>query len=189
MKKILLTGALALGTLVAASGCLSTDGEGNTTLKGLEEMTELEYSRMSTYVSLGTKIGASRLLEAGQVDAETLSLVADAIEGLVGEPLLELAGGWVTDAVSSQVPLTSDELLLILIIVEQEVLTRGGGTYVDGETGELRLTERTEDLLLLVASSLRAAGGGVAPEEQSEFDALEQSPPTVSGNSMLLQPQ
>lgn len=186
MKKYLLTSALVLGTLIAASGCLTTDEDGNTTLMGLDEMSELEYSRMSIYISLGVKIGASRLLEAEQVDADTLNLVADVLEGLVGEPLLELAGGWITNAVSDSVPLTNDELLLLLIIVEQEVLTRGGGTYIDDVTGELLLTERTEDLLLVVASALRSAVGSVTPTEQG----FKQSRPTLNSfDTPVLQPQ
>lgn len=190
MKKYLLTGALVLGTLIASSGCLTTDADGNIALKGLDEMTELEYSRLSTYISLGVRIGTSHLLEAGQVDTETLDLVADVIEGLVGEPLLELAGGWLINAIVDKVPLTSDELQMILIIVEQEVLTRGGGTYMDLETGELRLTERTEDLLLVVASALRSAVNNVTPEEQNKFKAFQKSPPTVNRIRLLaFQPQ
>ena len=154
MKKILLTSILALAGLFVAPSCLTPSEDGTT---ALDEMSELEYVRLSQYISLGTEIGVSRLLSFDQTSAGELGLVADALEGLVGRSLLELSSGWLTDAVSEKVMLTSDELLLLLMIVEQEVLVRGGGTYIDPETGELRLTKRTEGLLLVVASVLRAA--------------------------------
>jgi hypothetical protein len=174
MKKYIAAGVLALGTLVVASGCITT-ADGDLTLESIEEMSELEYSRMSQYVYLGTKIGAARLLESGDLDLLVVGQVADVLEGLVGQPILELTGGFVTDAVTENVVLTSDEMLLILLIVEQEVLARGGATYVDEETGELRLTERTEDLMLLVADALRSAVGGVTLEEEGKHAALEKT--------------
>jgi hypothetical protein len=175
MKKQLLAGALVLGGLIVASGCLSTNADGEVVLESLEEMSELEFSRTSQYIYLGTKIGASRLIESGELSAGTAEAVADVLEGLIGEPVLEFAGGFITDLVAEQVELTGDELMLLLLIVEQELLTRGGATWVDEETGEVRLTERTEDVLLLVADALRSAAGGVTPEEEGQHAALEKT--------------
>jgi hypothetical protein len=138
-------------------------------------MSDLEYSRMSQYIYLGTKIGVARLIESGELSVDTTEAVAGTLEGLVGQSILELAGGFITDAVVSDVELTSDELMLLLLIVEQEILARGGATYIDVETGGVRLTERTEDLLLLVADALRSAVDGVTPEEEGKHAALEKT--------------
>jgi len=175
IKKYLMPLALVVGGLIVASGCVTTTEGDEVTLESLEEMSELEYARMSQYTYLGTKIGAARLLEGGQIDAETLDAVADVLEGITTTPVLDFASGFITDLISEQIDLTSDELMLLLIIVEQELLTRGGATYIDEETGEVRLTERAEELLLLVANALRTAVDGVTLDEEAQHDALEKS--------------
>ena len=173
MKKYLTTGLLIIG-MIATNGCLSTTEDGEQAISSVEEMSELEYTRFSQYLYLGTKIGAVRLLDSGELDAATLEVIAGILEGLADEPLLDFGSGFIVDAITEQTDLTNDELMLILLIVEQELLARGGATYLDPETGELRLTERTEELMDRVASALRSAVNGMTEEEVAEHDAFQE---------------
>src|SRR5690348_7731283 len=83
MKKLIaLMMCLCLfGSFVA---CSTTGGN---SVKPLEQLTELEYSKWKLYIQLGVKIGAHRLLQEGVVNTDQLNVAAGVIDGIQGEPI------------------------------------------------------------------------------------------------------
>jgi len=138
----------------ALSGCASTDsGQG---IEAIEQMSELDYNRWSLYVQLGVKIGANRLLEEGVVTEDELEITAVALETIRDQDFVP-AGSSLVQTALQDVGLTSDEIELLLLIVEQELTARGALDWVNPDTGMVELSDRTEALLTMVADALRSA--------------------------------
>jgi len=144
--------ALAGGAL---SGCVLT-GDGEQGVEFIEGMTDLEFSKWKIYIQLGVKVGANRMLEEGTVTEEELDIAAAALEAVRDEPIIPGAASLIMPALA-EAGLTNDEVQLLLLIVEQELLSRGALEWVDPETGVISLSPRTKELLTVVADSLRAA--------------------------------
>lgn len=152
---LVLVGVLLAGT-PAISGCVTT-GDGDQGVKFIEEMSDAEYAKWQLYVSLGVKIGASRLLDEGAVSEEELDLAADAIELAKDSAIVAGATSLIGPALED-VGLTNDEITLVLLIAEQELLAHGAlEDYIDPETGLLALSPRTKEMLQIIADSLRSA--------------------------------
>jgi len=157
---LLIAGLLSLFIVTAStSGCVSTsDGKA---IVGIEEMSDLEYNKWRLYLQLGVKIGASRLAQEGMVDQAELDLAAGILDALReqnivtgGESFIQLA---LVDA-----GFTNDEVAFLLLVVEQEIIAR---TSFDPTTGMVVLSERTKELLQIVANSLRQSTMTSSEEE------------------------
>jgi hypothetical protein len=148
----------------AISGCVSTgDGHG---VQAIEQMSELDFSKWKLYLTLGTKIGANRLLAEGAVTAEELEIAATALETLRDQTVVPGATSLIQPALR-EAGLTNDEVELLLLIVEQELLSRGALEWVNPETGLFELSPRTKDLLTVVAGALRSATSVTSEEVES----------------------
>jgi hypothetical protein len=162
-KSLLIVLAAGLLCMPVISGCATTgDDQG---IELIEDMSEAEYAKWQLYVSLGTKIGASRLLEEGIVTATELELAADVIDALQDSVVSAGATSFIVPALQ-KAGLTSDEIQFVLLVAEQELLSRGAlAGVVDPLTGTVSLSPRTKEMLHIIAESLRSA---VKPtEEQS----------------------
>lgn len=144
--------ALAGGSI---SGCMTTN-DGEQGIEALEGMTDLEFNKWKLYVSLGTKIGANRLLAEGLVTEEELDIAATAIETARDQSVVPGSTAIITPALQ-EAGLTNDEVQLLLLIVEQELMSRGALDWIDPETGLVAFSPRTKELLTAVADALRAA--------------------------------
>lgn len=155
-KKIIAPVILMLALFGGAiSGCVATQ-DGEQGVEALESMTDLEFNKWKLYVTLGTKIGANRLL-AEDVTTETeLNLAATALETVRDQSVVPGATSLIVPALQ-EAGLTNDEVQLLLLIVEQELLQRGALDWIDPNTGVVALSPRTKELLTAVADSLRAA--------------------------------
>lgn len=155
-KKWMLSAVLALVVAGGAiSGCVTTpDGEQG--VEAIESMSELDFNKWKLYVTLGTKIGANRLLAEGLVNEQELELTAAVLETVRDQSIVTGATSLLIPALE-EAGLNNDEIELLLIIVEQELLSRGALEWVDPETGIVSLSPRTKELLTTVASSLRSA--------------------------------
>lgn len=139
----------------AISGCMST-GDGEQGIEALESMSDLEYSKWKLYLTLGTKIGANRLLSEGVVTEEELDIAATALETVRDQSVVPGATSIITPALE-EAGLTNDAVQLLLLIVEQELMSRGALEWLDPETGLIALSPRTKDLLTTIADALRSA--------------------------------
>lgn len=148
----------------AISGCLST-GDGEQGIEALESMTDLEFNKLTLYVTLGTKIAANRALAEGAVTEEELDLAATALETVRDSSVVPGATSIITPALE-EAGLTNDEVQLLLLIVEQELLSRGALEWLDPATGLVAFSPRTKSLLTSVADSLRAAA--LLTEEEAQ---------------------
>jgi len=169
-KKWIAIGVLGLALGVGAvTGCVTTgDGQG---IKALEEMSDLEYARWQLYITLGVKIAANRALTEDLVSASELNTAATALEILRDQTVVSGATSLILPALESA-GLTSEEVQLLLLIVEQELLSRGALEWLDPETGIVALSPRTKEMLTRVADALRSATV-VSAEEVIEGEALE----------------
>ncbi len=147
--------ALALGVGGALSGCTML-GTGEGGVQAIEEMSELEWSRWKLYIQLGTKIGANRLLAEDLVSEDDLAIAATVLDTLRDQTVVPGATSLIAPALV-EAGLTNDEVQLLLLIVEQELLSRGALEWLDPDTGLLALSPRTKELLTLVADALRSA--------------------------------
>lgn len=154
--------AIALGG-VAISGCVTTPN-GEQSIEVLEGMSEYQYGKWKLYIQLGVKIGANELLEDEVVTEEELDLAASALEMIRDQPVTSGATSIVGPALT-EVGLNSDEIELLLLILEQELLSRGAMDWV-GSDGAVALSPRTVEILTLVADALRAAT--VVTEEEMQ---------------------
>lgn len=171
MKKlaILVLGLVcAFGTM---QGCSST-GEGQG-IQALEQMPEVDYSKWKLYIQLGVKISANRLLREGSVTAKELELVATAIETARDQTVIPGATGIIKPALD-KIGFTNDEVELVLMVAEQELLSRGALNWINPTTGVVDLSPRTKDILTVVASSLRAATKVTEEEHQQNAQLQDQ---------------
>lgn len=174
-KKLIMPAVLAvvLGIGVATgslSGCVATgNGQG---VEALESMSETEFAKWRLYISLTTKIASSRLISNGLVKAEDVALAAEALKLLREQPIVE-GGTSLIKPVLEDVGLGGSEIELLLLVVEQELLSRGALDYIDPETGLVALSPRTKDVLAVVENSLRAATEEVTQEESQQAQQLE----------------
>lgn len=157
----------------AISGCVSTGEDGEQGIEALEGMTDLEFNKWKLYLTLGTKIGANRLLAEGVVTAEELDLTATAIETARDQSIVPGATAIITPALE-EAGLTNDEVQLLLLIVEQELMSRGALEWLDPETGLVAFSPRTKELLTAVADALRSAAllSGTELEQGKELEAV-----------------
>lgn len=166
---VLLVLALAGGV----SGCASTGESGEQGVEALEGMTDLEFSKWKLYVTLGTKIGANRLLAEEVVSEAELSLAATVLETVRDQSVVPGSTALITPALV-EAGLTGEEVQLLLLIVEQELLARGALEWLDPETGLVALSPRTKELLTAVADSLRSATllSGEEMQQGKELEAI-----------------
>ena len=157
---LILALALAGGSI---SGCVTTDS-GEQGIEALEGMSEYQYGKWKLYIQLGVKIGANELLEDEIVTEEELDLAASALEMIMSQPVTVGATTLVGPALE-EVGLNSDEIELLLLIVEQELLSRGAMDWMSSN-GTVALSPRTVEILTLVADALRAAS--VITEEEMQ---------------------
>ena len=154
----------------ALTGCASM-GEGEQGIEALEQMSDLEYSKWQLYITLGVKIASNRALAEGVVSADELDLAATALETLQVQTIMPGATSLILPALED-VGLTSEEVQLLLLIVEQELLARGALEWLDPQTGLVAISPRTKEMLGVVAGALRSATA-LSEEEVIEGEALE----------------
>lgn len=156
-----IVGVLAIGA-ISGAGCVSTGGEHG--IEALEQMSDLEYNNWKLYISLGVKVGARRLLDEGIVSITDLTVASTVVDSVATSPIVPGATSLLEKPLEDA-GFTNDEAKLVLLIVEQELLARGGLSGVlDPETGVFKLAPRTQEVLQLVASSLRSVTE-ITPEE------------------------
>jgi hypothetical protein len=164
----------AILTLILAgssiSGCVSTEN-GEQGIEALEGMSELEYSKWKLYIQLGVKVGGNLLLEEGAVTEEELDLAASALELVRDQSIITGTQGVIGPALED-VGLTSSEIHDLLSILELELASRGALSWINPETGLIKFSPRTQELLTAVADSLRAATL-VSGEELRMYDELQ----------------
>lgn len=152
-KKLWLAPIIAVACLGAVS-CTST--ENGKSIQGLEEMTDVDFNKWKLYLQLGTQIGANRLLKSGAVSESDLEIAATALETLRDQDVVPGVESGITTALEDA-GLTNEEVKLLLLIVEQELLARGALDWINPDTQMVELSPRTQDLLTLIAKSLRDA--------------------------------
>ena len=147
---------LAVGMLaflpIVTSSCIST-GDGQS-LASLEEMTDVEFSRLQLFVSLGVRVGANRLVTEGVVDPLILNVVADVVEEVATSTSIVGSVSEVLAARLVGLGLTADEIQLLFLLAEQAIAERGGFTFIDVD-GQSLLSERSQSILLTIAAALR----------------------------------
>lgn len=152
------------------SGCVSTgSGQG---IVALESMSEQDFSKWRLYISLSTKIAASRLIANNLVSADDVNKAVSALTLLRDQPIVEGATSFIKP-VLEQVGLAGSEIELLLLVVEQELLSRGALDYIDPQTGLVSLSPRTKDVLTVVVNSLTAAATETAPPATEVKKATE----------------
>lgn len=157
-KKKWLTSAMLVLVLAGGSisGCTSTNGSGEQSIEALEAMTDLEFNKWKLYVQLGVKIGANRLLAEEIATESELELAATVLETLRDQTIIPGTTSAISGALESA-GLTNDEVQLLLLIVEQELVSRGALDWISPETGTIALSPRTKELLTVLAEALRTA--------------------------------
>lgn len=165
--KLKLLGMMLLAATVSimSPACVAVGDDGPQVIT-LEEMADEDYARWQLYVTLGVKIGASRLLEEGMIDQIDLTIAATVLEAIAGDGVLKGTTDSFIIKSLQEAGLRSDELELVLLIVEQELLAKNALGPIDPTTGMSPLSPRTQEMLRLVASSLRSASV-VTDEEAS----------------------
>lgn len=151
MFKKILAGLVCLLTIV---GCMSTNGQG--AIKPLEQMSDVEYTHWKLYIELGVKIGAHRLLTEKIVTQNQLTMVATVVDAVTTTPLEAGATSLLIPALQ-KAGFNNDEAMLILMVVDQELMSRGALKWVDPATGLVSLSPRTKEVLGLVSTALRTA--------------------------------
>lgn len=146
---------IALLALLCGQASMSCSGPGS--IKQIEEMSDLEYSKWSLYIQLGVKIGANRLVQEGVVTTSQLNVAAGVIEGIGGEPIAGGVKSLILPALQ-KAGFQNDEVEFILLVAEQELLARGALEWINPQTNVLELSPRTLEILKIVANSLRTAG-------------------------------
>lgn len=150
----------------AISGCITTDnGQG---IEVIENMSEKQYNKWRLYLQLSAKIGANRALSEGVVTEEDLGLIAEAIRQAANDPVVPGASS-ILLPILEDFGLSQDEAGLILLIVEQELLSRGALEWVDPETGTIGFSPRTKELLNTIADAIDSAA--VLSEEEIQTGA------------------
>ena len=161
--------ALLLGiglTTASLSGCVSVGGGQGVEL--IENMSEASFTNLRLYVSLTTKVTASRLIAENLVSAEDVSKAVQAIDIALTSPVIPGASSILKPALE-EVGLTGSEIELLLLIVERELLDRGAL-----QVGVVELSPRTKELLQVISAALHAAVNEVVtPEELQELSELE----------------
>jgi len=159
---------VALGS-ASLVGCVSTGG-GNG-IQAIEQMSDLDFNKWKLYLQLGVKIGANRLIDEGAVSAEEVELTATVLETLRDQSVVPGGKSFIKDALEKS-GLTNDEIELLLVIVEQELISRGALDWLDPTTGLVAWSPRTKDILTIVAQALRSTAV-VTVEEVEEAQRLE----------------
>lgn len=145
---------LALAGSMVGSGCAITpDGEQG--IVSIENMSELEYNNWVMYVQLGVKIPARRLLESGEITEDELELIASTLESVRDQTIVPGTTSILTPAFED-VGLNSDEIQLVVMIIENELLKRGALDWIDPDTGNIALSPRSRGLMTAVIDSLRS---------------------------------
>jgi len=174
-KKLIVPAVLAavLGIGIATSalsGCVSTgSGQG---VELIENMSEPNFIKWRLYISLTTKVVASRLADEGLVSREELGLAAQALK-LVrdGSVPPDLSAGSLLKPALEKVGLKDSEIELALLVIEQELLQRVP-LIIDPGTGLVQLSDRTKSVLNEMVNSLEAAA--VQPATQAESQQAAQ---------------
>jgi hypothetical protein len=177
-KKLIVPAVLALvlglGVAISSlSGCVSTgSGQG---IELIENMSEASFLKWRLYISLTTKVVASRLADEGLVSREELGLAAQALK-LVrdGEVPPDLSVGSLLKPALEKVGLKDSEIELALLVIEQELLQRVP-LIVDPGTGLVQLSDRTKSVLSEMANSLEAAAVQPATPAESKQAAQLQA--------------
>lgn len=173
LRNFLLVFALFCGTV--NTSCVSSgNGQG---IESLEEMTDVEFGQWKTYIRLGTKIGANRLLEENLVSRKTLDVMASTLETIRDTQVDPGLPNFLSEAVKNALlkeGLTNDEAELLILIVEQELQSRGAFKWLNPTTGVVELSPRTKELLTAVVDALRTAGiDPVTADENTQGQALQ----------------
>jgi hypothetical protein len=150
----LLAGVLSLGTVMMGTSCVTLD-DGNQGLESVEEMTEDEFIELKVYVQLGL----SQALKAINADPADLQEAADLVRQVTTTPVDDDVTLFITSALQ-EAGFQNEELMLALLLVETELLGEVFLDYVNVD-GTLKLSERSEELLLLLADELEDAALGV----------------------------
>lgn len=174
-KKLIMPAVLAavLGIGIATgslSGCVSTGGGQG--VEALENMSETEFAKWRLYISLTTKIASSRLIQNDLVKAEDVVKAAQALNLLRERPIVSGATSLI-QPVLEEIGLGGSEIELLLLVVEQELLSRGALDYIDPDTGLVALSTRTKEVLLVVENALMAASEDVTQTESEQAEKLE----------------
>lgn len=154
-KNILATSLLVMGSMFGGS-CVAVDTSDGPATVTIENMTDTEYIRLQEYLYLGAALTTQRMLEADAISPDEVRIIIDILSFVVEQPVGDLGGGFLVDQLTAA-GLTSLESQFVVTILEQEILTRGGATWLDVNTGEMFLSERTRQLLLTVADALELA--------------------------------
>lgn len=183
-KKLIVPAVLAavLGIGIATSslsGCVSTGGGQGIVL--IENMSEAQFTKWRLYISLSTKVIASRLADEGLVSREELGLAAKALE-LVRDGAVppDLSTSSLLRPALEQVGLKDSEIELALLVIEQEVLQRGVVPFTDPVSGLVSLSPRTKSVLNEMANSLKAAA--VEPATSAEGQQAVELQSELSGS-------
>lgn len=170
LRNFILVLALFCGT-VSTSSCISSgNGQG---IESLEQMTDVEFTQFQSYIRLGVKIGGTRLLEEGLVTKVELGVTATALETLRDQTIDPGVSHLINDALI-KAGLTNDEIELLLLIVQQELESRGAFKWLNPTTGVIELSPRTKQLLTTVSAALRAVGNDpVTTEDNTEGQKLQ----------------
>lgn len=159
MNKKILTAILVpmlligLGFMGSQAGCITTS-EGEQGFESIEQMSDAEFAKWKLYITLGVKVGANRLLQEGIVGVDQIEKAATVLDLAINSPVTAGVTSFISEALE-KAGLTTDEVSLLLIIVEQELFARGGLEYLD-ENGVLSLAPRTKDLLNDVVAALKS---------------------------------
>lgn len=147
MKKLLLCTVLLMPL---TQSCI---GPGNAPVKPFEEMSQTDYDKWKLYVELGVRIAAHRTVQQGIVTTEQLNSLATSIEIVVNEPVTTFGESVLEKALQNS-GLSNDEIRLVVLIAENEIMSRGG-YHVITDGGLIKLSPRTKEILLTVVSALK----------------------------------
>jgi hypothetical protein len=156
---------------MTATSCTSTSG-GQQGVESIEDLSEEEYQRWKLYIDLGVKVGARRLLTEGAVTKKELKTAATAIRAVANGPVQAGTESILRSALEDA-GFTNEEAMLIILIAENELKSRGALEGVLNGEGLVTLSPRTKEILNVIADSLEAAR--VTPTEQQIFEELHQS--------------
>ena len=162
-----IVGVLAVGAI--SGGCLTSGGGQG--IEALEQMSPAEYDNWKLFITLGVKVGARRLLDEGIVSLTDLETAAEVFDGVASSEILPGATS-LLEGPLEEAGFTNDEAKLVLLIVERELLARGGLSGVlDPESGLLHLAPRTQEILKLTATSLRSVTT-ITPDEFRQAEQM-----------------
>lgn len=156
MKRKNLIGTAVLAVLLgmgSLSGCVSTD-DGTQGIETIESMSDVQFAELQNYLTLGLKITARRLLDDGAIELDELSMTATALETVRDKPVVKGATSLLVPALQES-GLHSDEIELLVLVIEQELLSRGPFELSVAADGTFNLSPRTQALLTSVANALR----------------------------------